>query len=118
MDDFQLGWIVGLYEGEGCFTAGGDRKIYRIRITMKDLEPLERAAEVTGVGHIQGPRYTGPLKSGEPNLRPFWRWQVSTRQHIDDLITLMYPHLSPRRQSQIVAVLEKCNREELLCVLS
>ena len=110
MNRFQLGYLVALYEGEGTFTAGGQLKVYRLRIGMTDLDPLRRVQRYTGVGHIVGPH---PTSVG----RDYYRWQVSTRAHIDELILAMWPYLSRRRQEQILAVFRKCDKEELVCVL-
>lgn len=112
MDRLERGYVAGLYEGEGCITAGGKNssgnyRSPRLRISMKDREPLERAFRYSGVGTIQGPRYYGS------SPRPVFTWQVSRVHQIVSLLSELYPYLSPRRKAQIKTVLEKCEKEYL-----
>jgi hypothetical protein len=39
-------WLVGLLEGEGCFTESGNWNLPRVNITMTDPDVVERAAQI------------------------------------------------------------------------
>ena len=109
MDDFELGYVVGLYEGEGTFTAGRLRRNWRrgrprIRVSMRDLDPLEKLQRYTGMG---------TLREGKtPKGYPYYRWQVGKVHEAFALAAEMYPHLSRRRQEQIWRVLRESGRED------
>jgi hypothetical protein len=54
MTEFELGWIVGLFEGEGCVyrrnRANAPHPV--VEIAMTDEDVVRRAHEVAGVGHV------------------------------------------------------------------
>jgi hypothetical protein len=60
MSSFELGWVAGLLEGEGCFfvnTSGtpqyGPYAYARVAVCMTDRDVLERLQEVTGIGRLE-----------------------------------------------------------------
>jgi len=71
LNDFDLGYIAGLFDGEGCFHAGASIQYAAIFNTNKDL--LQYVLDVLKVGSI--------MKSGDNEKRgfkPCWVWKVQT----------------------------------------
>jgi hypothetical protein len=95
----EWSWLIGLVEGEGCFAMKRTGRL-AIRVQMTDLDPLEKVLSTTGAGNL-----TGPYKPKNPAHKPTWAWTVSKHADSVALASVMYPHLSRRRQSQIKAIL-------------
>lgn len=83
-DDFEFGWAVGIYEGEGC--ASTYHGSTSVSVGQRDDWLLSKFVELFG-GRI----YRTPNSVS--------RWQVGGELARNFLI-LVYPHLSPRRQAQ------------------
>lgn len=89
LSDYDLGWIVGLYEGEGCISKSPKtRNSYKLTIGQNAPWIFYRLKSLVG-GHIR-------LQVN----RNYWWWELSGPA-ARGLVTLMEPHLSPRRQVQI-----------------
>jgi len=91
VSEYDLGWIVGILEGEGTFVllrSGGGRRYYsQVGVTQKDPWLLYRFIELLGCGHIS-------LDSDR-----VYRWYIRGGK-ARELIRLVMPYLSPRRQKQ------------------
>lgn len=100
--EVEVGWAAGIFEGEGCITmhdvSRGKMGSWQVFVTMTDRDVIERLALVLG-GSAQGPYKPPHYKD---HYKPFWRWQVQDRRKINDVLTLLYPHLGHRRR-------EKCD---------
>jgi hypothetical protein len=93
MTEFEMGYVVALFEGEGTiysYLEEGVRPRLRMSISMNDPEPLGRFRRYTGMGGIGG-----PYKRGD------YIWHLGARDKVRELAALLRPHLSPRRQAQI-----------------
>lgn len=97
-DDFDLGYVVGLYEGEGYCgqkwnnNTGKNGPYPELTIKMTDKEPLYRIYEIVGFGKITGP-YPGTNK-------PQYIYRILKTKDVQDFLTMIYPYLSPRRKEQ------------------
>jgi hypothetical protein len=97
LTDFDLGWIVGIFEGEGTvFVSNGSPTV---AVEMTDLDTLANFYRILQVGSIKGP-YT------RNNNRPTWTWVLRNRTDCTILIQMLYPHLSDRRKLQCDRLLE------------
>ena len=105
--DFEFGWFVGLYEGEGCAGSRRCKKTYKnktyynggivLTIKMTDEDVIERAAKFLGVNYQ-------PIKNySELSKKPTYRVRVmgGKQGKLRDLFEKMLPHLSKRRQEQV-----------------
>lgn len=54
MDQFALGYAMGIIVGEGSFTGDGRQPSLEVRLHRRDLEPLEHLQRTLG-GRIYGP---------------------------------------------------------------
>lgn len=90
----EFAWLAGLIEGEGCFTLG-QGKYLRFSLSLTDLDVLEMALSISGIGHINGP-YT--RKSG---TKQYWIWQSQKNEDVRTLIGHIYDYMGSRRKAQI-----------------
>lgn len=94
--DFELGWIVGILEGEGTFDAV-KKKYPRVRLEMTDKDSVVRMGELLGI--TREPRYR---KRGDK--KPTWTLSICGNQ-AKLLMLDVFPHMSERRRSKIQEVM-------------
>lgn len=106
MEPFDLGWLVGIIEGEGSMhisktttQAGNPREQPWLTVNMTDEDTINRLREVTGIGGVR------PLKV-QPNRKPQWLWSVSSIPQLAWILPQIIPHLSIRRRYQASRVME------------
>lgn len=92
---FDLGWAIGLLEGEGCFHSTNSPGV---RITMTDEDALVKIAKILG-GKVDGPY---PPRTHQ--RKATWNWVVYGDPAIE-IMRKIHPHMGIRRQSQIDKVL-------------
>lgn len=94
----HLAWAAGFIEGEGSFsmTKGQSPKVTAAQVQK---EPVERLRRLFG-GNVTR-RFTKGFSS-----QPIWVWALTARRSIEVMMTL-YVLMSPKRQLQIEAALEK-----------
>lgn len=103
---FDLGWVVGIIEGEGSFilrlrtNKNGSSYIFdaSVQLSSTDVETVERLATLVG-GRVYGPR----IKQG---CKPCWKWCLYRRADVVDFCFSVLPHLSPRRQAQATVLIQ------------
>lgn len=88
-------------EGEATFGFSKGRP--RIRTVSTDLDVLERAAAIGGVGHVF-PLPDRLTQSGTP-AKPAWSWEVSRQADAAGLMMTLHPLLGSRRRARIEEVL-------------
>lgn len=104
MNQFDLGYCIGLYEGEGCVGCypvrtkqnGKTYEYYYLRFAMHmtDSAPLYAFQEYMDIGTIRG-----PYRKGNGN-KSVYTFDVTSAEEIKKIMRLMYDYLSPRRQEQ------------------
>lgn len=98
MSELELGWLIGILDGEGCFYANKRGKQAQIKVAMTDEDTILRLAEITGEGTV-----TGPKPRPAPH-KPVWTWQVTDHGGVARLALACVPFLSERRQGQVAAM--------------
>jgi hypothetical protein len=106
MNQFDLGWLVGILEGEGSFVIRHREKYVgqaAITVTLveRDRHLLKKLKHITGLGYI-----VGPYSHKNPNHQPFSRWCVSDFEGCKKLIEQISPYMSERRMEQINKLVE------------
>ena len=96
MTALDIGWIAGLFEGEGSFSYAGSSA--RLKISMVDRDVIYRIQETTGVGNIN----TAELSSG----KTIYNWVVCKRYDLLHLLASILPLLSERRRARVVEILD------------
>lgn len=109
---FDIGWIVGILEGEGCFGAYPDNRrptTFSVKIQMESTD-YDVVLKLNSLipGRVWESNYPSKTKNF-PNAKNSWRWAVSDKNSVKAVIELIYPHMSLRRQEQLTKVLSHCN---------
>lgn len=96
MDYFS--WLVGIIEGEGCFTTKDSEGTPAFEVAMTDEDVIQKVA------HLCNSNYrsfvpSGVSKNGEPYKRVY-RVRFQGRKAVA-LMEHIYPYLSSRRQERI-----------------
>ena len=91
MNNQDLMWFVGLFEGEGCFVFSKG-KPQRLAISMTDKDVIDRVQTLAG-GSVF------PLKMRKPHWKQAWIWVLKGQESLE-LTKLMLPHLGARRRAR------------------
>lgn len=87
ISEFDLGYIMGMVTGEGCFTQDGKQPALSVKQTAAGRAPLDYIARVLG-GTVYGPY--GPYGKS----KPYFVWHLRGRQLVE-AIPLFVEHLPP-----------------------
>lgn len=93
MTDLELGWFVGIMDGEGCVTmikTNYSKPSWRhpkITISSTDLEILNRCKIITNFGYIV------KKKESRIGAKPAWIWTVGGGTQVLYLLKLIQSHL-------------------------
>lgn len=103
MDDLEVAWAAGFFDGEGW--TGLDRRpagaYLRVAISQKDRRPLVRFAQALGLGSVP----TKPAKNGMYH----WRAAGPTARAA---LELLLPRLSEPKREQAEAALAAASPAE------
>lgn len=97
MTKVEIGWLAGLFEGEGSFyvnTIRKNGKTYKYpaaAIKMTDRDVVEKAYQLFGKGNI---RHT---RKQRPKWKPTWTWTLNGFELTNELFQLIKEHLGERR---------------------
>lgn len=104
ISEFQLGWIVGIMEGEGWFVK--NPKTPRASVAMTDYDTIEKFIEIVGVGHLSERHFKGNKKSQ-------LAWNLGVYEDLEDFLTMIIPHMSARRSERIKEVLDVLSEKRI-----
>lgn len=96
--DFDLGWLAGFFEGEGCVKGHKSGRKIAVCIYQKDPEILFRCREFLG-GSIS--KITVRSESTNLNSDTFLHMLNVCGDKARRFLQAIYPHVSTRRQMQI-----------------
>jgi hypothetical protein len=100
MNEFDLGYIVGIFEGEGfiAFNYGFRKDKYQreyytvhIGVVNTDLNLLEKFKSIIGYGNIT-------KKADVPNCKSCWNWRVSNQKEALDFLDKVFPYLIVKKE--------------------
>ena len=101
MTDVDVAWLAGLFEGEGTCSGSIDKRTLRtywhLSIRMTDEDVVRRCHEVTGLGRF-GMAGNKPFARA---TKPLFKWGVTSRLELAQLIPLLLPHLGVRRTEKL-----------------
>lgn len=98
MNDVELAWAAGLFEGEGCITIARGR-YPRLVVRMNDEDVIRKLHRIVGVGSV--------VCDDSPSMpKPQWRWGCYRAAHVRELLEQMLPHLGERRRDKANEALE------------
>lgn len=100
-DSFELGWIVGIVEGEGCIGAyrngAVNTKCPKVMVSSSDISVVQRVKVTLGCGKI----YTRKDVGNGLTKKTMYEWRTTTRADAIAVSEILYPYLSARRRAQI-----------------
>ena len=92
---FELGWLSGILEGEGCFTTTGRRRPYvAVYVQSTDRDVVERAADMIEAG-VQTSKHISEI-----SVKPQYRTVVQGRK-ASEVMQAVRPHMGSRRAARI-----------------
>ena len=100
----DFAWLVGLLEGEGCFTLNGswNNKQPCILLQMTDKDIVDKASRILGGnGFVFGRERKGDTYG----KKIMYRYAISSTLAIFWMKSLL-PHMGERRQKQIKYIIE------------
>lgn len=98
MTDHALGWLVGIFEGEGTISVIAPKKdTHSARVSctvsMTDEDVIQKFRTLSGVGRMYGPyKHAG-------NRKPYWQWHAHGRV-AQRFLELVLPYLGQRRAAR------------------
>jgi hypothetical protein len=100
--DFDLGWLVGMIEGEGSIVNTARYGI-QVNIASTDRDVLERALLIVPGSRIGKGRFAAK------STKPCYLWFVSKRGVVAALLSAIYPSMSARRKARIEEAFARMN---------
>jgi hypothetical protein len=94
LSPFDIGWLVGLIEGDGCFTFDGKHPVVALKIT--DLDTAQRFATLLGTV-VCGPYHYEGQQLGD---KPYYVTKIAGRK-ARNFMSSTAPMFSIRRRQQI-----------------
>ncbi len=97
LSQFDLGWLVGLFEGEGSIIFSRSHRgkrsylMTQVTITNTNIRLLNRAKNLCGYGKI----FIHNL--GNDKHRPAWTWRLTNQPDIACFLEMVLPHLIEKR---------------------
>ena len=106
MSEFEWGWAIGMFEGEGTIhlqkpnsnvghTLPHGQWILQVQMTDEDV--VRRFHTIVGVGHVTGPYQPQRRTPGHP-YKVVWQWKCGRNEDTLALLYIMLPALGDRRQ--------------------
>jgi hypothetical protein len=105
LNGFQLGWVAGLIEGEGCFTIKKSKRKNgfscqpQLKVSMTDEDVVRRLASLIPVGNV--------LRAGRKTKggKDVWMWTLTNSQALIDLMIVIRLLMGDRRRERIDSIL-------------
>lgn len=102
MNEINIAWAAGIFEGEGCIAWSKQKKHPRLSVRMTDRDIVLRFHDAVGLG-----RFTGPYANtgGDPE-KQLWCWQTTTIKDTYPVLELLLPYLGERRKARAEEVIQ------------
>lgn len=113
----QLGWVTAIVEGEGCISTHVAEKIDNlyvhalVKVGMVDEDVIRRLADWTGLGRVTGPHL--PPAREKAGHQAQWHWNVNKHEHVEALVSAMWPLLGERRRQQVTRMRQRMTERTL-----
>lgn len=100
MSDTELGWLAGLFEGEGC--TGIYVRGVRAYIAMTDEDVLLRVQRL-----FPSPQGIKVRERGHGRYKPLYEWRIGERKAVAEFLSLILPLLGERRSERARQVIAR-----------
>lgn len=109
VSDFELGWLVGIIEGEGSISCRYNKKTgylcAELTVSSTDEDMVDRL-------HNLYPGKSSYVKKYRNHFKEQYIWAVTSRQGIRTILSTIYPYMGKRRKERIEQVLSEFNNYE------
>jgi hypothetical protein len=102
MNQVDMAWAAGLFEGEGCFFFEPRRAGQGAKLAMTDEDIVRRFADIVGIGRIFSYQ---PKRANEKRV---YTWAVYSFEHTQAIIAMLWPWLGERRRAKARDLLAWC----------
>lgn len=114
MDQTDIAWAAGLFEGEGTWIVrspkGRGNPTVVITLQMCDRDVVERFAAIMGCGKVtKGDR----REEQNPRHRAIWRWGTAKRADCLRIARMLLPYLGERRTAKAREIIEAADVPDL-----
>lgn len=112
ISDFDKGWLIGMLEGEGCFTdyfnSTTGHFCVQLLFASTDKDVVDRISKLIPVGRVGKRVYNKKSRyvsvNGTPYKTQYW-WSVSDRSDFRSICVLIKDYMSERRKEKIESIL-------------
>lgn len=99
MNEKEIAWVAGLFEGEGCVTINYHRKnglpYVRVSLGMTDADVIEKLHQIVGAGTID-------YNKVRPNrTKRMICWRLGKRYETLNFLSAIAPEMGIRRRAKI-----------------
>ena len=109
ISDFDLGWFVGIIEGEGSINAHINSKsgylCTELTVSSTDEDLIDRL-------HSIYPGKSEYVKEYKNHYKTQWIWSVTKREDIRTVVNKILPYMMNRRANKMKEVIEMFNKYE------
>src|SRR6266496_2673722 len=99
LSEFELGWLVGIIEGEGCFSlSGGKYPVLTIVVKMTDKDTIEKVAKLLKVPT------RNPILPKSPKHKIQYKVRLNSNL-ARAWMKILLPYMSERRKERIISLL-------------
>ena len=109
ISDFDLGWFVGIIEGEGSISAHINSKsgylCTELTVSSTDEDLIDRL-------HSIYPGKSEYVKEYKNHYKTQWIWSLTKREDIRTVINKILPYMMNRRANKMKEVIEMFNKYE------
>jgi len=109
ISDFELGWLVGIIEGEGSISCRYNKKsgylCAELTVSSTDEDMIDKL-------HNIYPGKSTYVRKYKNHYKEQYVWAITSRQGIRTIINTIYPYMGKRRKERIHEVLVEFNKYE------
>jgi hypothetical protein len=101
----DIAWMAGIIEGEGCIHVISRGDGVQVKVTMTDLDIIQRLHETSGIGLV---RFAS--MKGRERHKPQFSWIVQRSRDVARLLCAIAPVLGERRRAACLKAAERLAR--------
>lgn len=98
MTDIELGFLAGIFEGEGSLFVSMHHGQWMARVAMADEDVVRNFHQRIGIGNVTGPVVRTTRKD-------MWRWQIGKQEDLLNFVALFTPLMGTRRADRMTECL-------------
>jgi len=109
LEGFDLGWFVGIIEGEGSISCRYNKKS---KYLCAELTVASTDEDMIDKLHSIYPGKSKYIKEYKNHYKTQYVWAVTKREGIRTVVSKIFPYMGERRKSKIKEVISKFDKYE------